>query len=330
MKAGSFNFNDYIERLTEAAEAKEAAEKEAKPGKGAPTTKAAGGTGEGLIIPEENKKVFGWLKKEYVKGKTEVKVEMKMGGSKFTPGYDMQTDLKSVKDFKPGMFGDVKTGDNEGNGKKVEPGTDGGSVAAGSEKKPGKGPIDVAPDKNGESEAPKKKFGKKGEAAVVTDGEVSEKDEKDEDTEEKSKKSFKPAASKGNDFKKEDKFKKKLKESVNPDLLESNVLYEVMNEGKTADGGNIAFLSNLPMTARPALDELNYIKHIQVDAQLESIINLLPVVTFPLYEDMLSEWGKDFPFSKTFFVAKVEEEKEASFLVRPEGHDYAQYIAELI
>jgi hypothetical protein len=217
MKAGSFNFNDYIERLTEAAEAKEqeTSEKGAKEkgGKGAPVTKAAGGPGEGLIIPEENKKVFGWLKKEYVKGKTEVKVEMKMGGSKFTPGYDLQTDLKSVKDFKPGMFGDVKTGDNEGKGSKVEPGTDGGSVAQGSAAKPGKGPIDTAPDKNGESEAPKKKFGKK-EPAVVTDVEVNEKGDEDEEEdkmEAKAKKGFKPAAGKGNDFKKEDKFKKNLK-----------------------------------------------------------------------------------------------------------------------
>jgi hypothetical protein len=53
------------------------------------------------------------LKSEYQKGKTEVKVEIKGEGSSFKPGYDLQTDLKSVKDFKPGMFGDVKTSDNE-------------------------------------------------------------------------------------------------------------------------------------------------------------------------------------------------------------------------
>ena len=52
MKAGSFNLNEYLERLTEAAEEKEKVEieKSAKAeGKAAPK----GGSGEGLIIPEE-------------------------------------------------------------------------------------------------------------------------------------------------------------------------------------------------------------------------------------------------------------------------------------
>jgi hypothetical protein len=102
MKAGSFKLNDYMERLTEE---KEVSSK-------VPV--------EGMIIPEENKKTFAWLKKEYQKGKTEVKVEIKMGGTKFEPGYDLQTNLKSVKDFKPGMFGDVKTSDTEGSKKKEE------------------------------------------------------------------------------------------------------------------------------------------------------------------------------------------------------------------
>ena len=100
MKAGSFNLNDYLQRLHE--------EKEA-------TSKVPD---EGIIIPEENKKSFSWLKKEYQKGRTEVKVEMKLGGAKFEPGYELQTNLKSVKDFKPGMFGDVKTSDTEGSKKK--------------------------------------------------------------------------------------------------------------------------------------------------------------------------------------------------------------------
>ena len=60
MKAGSFNLNDYLERLHEE---KEASSK-------VPT--------EGIIKPEENKKTFNWLKKEFQKGKTEVKVEMKI------------------------------------------------------------------------------------------------------------------------------------------------------------------------------------------------------------------------------------------------------------
>jgi hypothetical protein len=46
---------------------------------------------------------------EATKVETEVKVEMNVGGSKFEPGYELQTKLDSVKDFKPGMFGEVKT-----------------------------------------------------------------------------------------------------------------------------------------------------------------------------------------------------------------------------
>jgi hypothetical protein len=99
MKAGQFNINDYLERLYEES-----------------TAMMAGGEGlvnnDGIIIPEENKKSYDWLKKEYQANQTEVKVEINMGGAKFEPGYDLQTDLKSVKDFKPGMFGEVKTKDN--------------------------------------------------------------------------------------------------------------------------------------------------------------------------------------------------------------------------
>lgn len=96
MKAGNFNINDYLEKLYENAEGGQLPDK------------------EGMVIPEENQKAYQWLKKEYQKAQTEVKVEINMGGSKFEPGYDLQTDLKSVKDFKPGMFGEVKTADTKG------------------------------------------------------------------------------------------------------------------------------------------------------------------------------------------------------------------------
>lgn len=98
MKAGSFNINDYLQKL----------EENAQEGNLAPKDK------EGILMPDENKKSYDWIKREYDKNKTEVKVEIKMGGTKFEPGYDVQTDLKSVKDFKPGMFGEIKTSDNEG------------------------------------------------------------------------------------------------------------------------------------------------------------------------------------------------------------------------
>jgi len=110
METGIFNINDYLERLNEEAEAK-SVEKSST---------------EGIIIPDENKKSFDWLKKEYQKGKTEVKVEMKMGGQKFEPSMNLQTSLKSVNTFKSGMFGDVKTSDT-GGGKSNEGGESSGT-----------------------------------------------------------------------------------------------------------------------------------------------------------------------------------------------------------
>ena len=105
MKAGQFNINDYLEKLYEES-----------------TPMMDGGEGlsnaEGIVIPDTNKKSYDWLKKEYNAKQTEVKVEISGQGASFKPGYDLQTDLKSVKDFKPGMFGEVKTADtNSGEGK---------------------------------------------------------------------------------------------------------------------------------------------------------------------------------------------------------------------
>ena len=98
MKAGNFNQKDYLNKLHE--------ETEGNTEKGYILTDPGG-----LPLPEDTKKNFDWLNKEYQKGKVEVKVEVKGEGSSFKPGYDLQTDLKSIKDFKPGMYGDVKTND---------------------------------------------------------------------------------------------------------------------------------------------------------------------------------------------------------------------------
>jgi len=98
MKAGSFNIDDYLEKLYENTQ----------------DGNLPAGQQDGIIMPEENKKSFSWIRREFDKSKTEVKVEIKLGGSKFEPGYEMQTDLKSVNDFKPGMYGEIKTSDNEG------------------------------------------------------------------------------------------------------------------------------------------------------------------------------------------------------------------------
>jgi hypothetical protein len=109
MKAGQFNIYDYLEKLNEEA-----------------TQMMDGGQGntyqDGIVIPDTNVKAYQWLKKEFQKGKVEVKVEMKLGDSKFEPGYDLQTDLDSVKDFKPGMFGEIKTTDTKGGSKEPKTG----------------------------------------------------------------------------------------------------------------------------------------------------------------------------------------------------------------
>jgi hypothetical protein len=173
MRAGTFNINDYLNKLYEASdekdekeddkkeekaeskekekdeehEAKESEEKEEKEEgeekddkkessskssspkppatKGSSPSSPKGITNtdtvdqEGIILPEENKKFYSWLKGEFQKGKTEVKVEMKLGDSKFEPGYDMQAQPDTVNDFKPGMFGAAKTADNEGGAKTI-------------------------------------------------------------------------------------------------------------------------------------------------------------------------------------------------------------------
>lgn len=116
MKAGIFDIHSYLNKLNEEAEMKEKQ-----------TTKV---DSLGLIIPEENVKVYNWLKSEYQKGKTEVKVEMNIGGSKFEPGYDMQGHNKNVDSFKPGMYGAVKTSDNSDEQKNVKTGENTGEKPA--------------------------------------------------------------------------------------------------------------------------------------------------------------------------------------------------------
>ena len=126
MRAGQFNLNKYIDRLYEETEENEKAEQiQSKKSTPAPENGFMdGGEGlvnnDGIIIPEENKKSYDWLKKEFQKGKVEVKVEMNIGGSNFKPEYDLQTDLDSVKDFKPGMFGEIKTAKSEKKEEKPE------------------------------------------------------------------------------------------------------------------------------------------------------------------------------------------------------------------
>ena len=45
---------------------------------------------------------------------------------------------------------------------------------------------------------------------------------------------------------------------------------------------------------------------------------------------MFGDWPKDFPYTRTPFIANAEEEEGRSFLIEPEGYDYPRYITELI
>lgn len=96
MKAGSFNIQEYLNKIHEMANEKEY---------NAINEQEAGSLPDpnGLIIPEENKKAYDWLKGEYQHGKTEVKVEMSYHN--FKPGYFLQDAPDSTKKF-PGMYGD--------------------------------------------------------------------------------------------------------------------------------------------------------------------------------------------------------------------------------
>ncbi|MEG1010168.1 MAG: hypothetical protein RSE41_02605 [Clostridia bacterium] len=87
MKIGHLNYKEYIDSLYEAVNVDKLEDN------------------AGIVIPEENKKAFDWLKKEYDKGKIEAECEFKIGSNDFSPGFELQTKLDSVKEFKPGLFG---------------------------------------------------------------------------------------------------------------------------------------------------------------------------------------------------------------------------------
>lgn len=180
MKAGNFNIHDYLEKLHEVAE----------------SLKVEGGAtvdADGIIIPDENKKSYDWLKKEYQAGKTEVKVEVSGKGSSFEPGYDLQTNLDAVKDFKPGMFGAVKTAattDDGGEGspkqnldtKKDSPGF---AKGEGEGEKKEENPKTEAPKGDIKDNEEKKPEGEKQEKAETPEKEKEEKSEENNDSEEK-------------------------------------------------------------------------------------------------------------------------------------------------
>lgn len=65
MKAGKFNMQEYLNKLNESFENEENKEVSNSSLK------------DGIIIPEENKKIFNWLKKEFQQNREEPKVEVK-------------------------------------------------------------------------------------------------------------------------------------------------------------------------------------------------------------------------------------------------------------
>ena len=73
----------------------------------------------------------------------------------------------------------------------------------------------------------------------------------------------------------------------------------------------------------------------KVTPDMEIKLEKLPVVDFFYYWEtkgltgMFGEWPEDFPFSKTPFLANVEEGEGRTFLIEPEGYNYPRYITEL-
>lgn len=93
MKAGTFNIHDYLGKLYENVEDKDLTLNEEE--------ESGLSDKDGIIIPEEGKKAYDWLKREFQKGKSEVKVEM--SSHTFKPGYEFEKAPQSTKDF-PGMY----------------------------------------------------------------------------------------------------------------------------------------------------------------------------------------------------------------------------------
>jgi hypothetical protein len=112
MAVGSFNIHEYLNKLNEEAEqttedlktedSKEISDKINQDGG------VSGDSGIGIIIPDENKRAYDWIKREYDKAKVEVKVEIKQTGAKFEPGMtNLSATNNDNSDFKPGLFGNT-------------------------------------------------------------------------------------------------------------------------------------------------------------------------------------------------------------------------------
>ena len=105
MKMGNFNIEKYLKKLYENEEREKASNEVNR---------------EGFIVPEENRKSYDWLKKEYKKGQTEVKIEISGDGARFKPNYDMQAKTDSVKELKPQTFKETSLSKQEDKEEKSE------------------------------------------------------------------------------------------------------------------------------------------------------------------------------------------------------------------
>jgi len=190
MKAGSFNIHDYLGKLYENVNEEDLPklnEEKAETETGKPD--------EGLLQQGGDNKAYDWLKKEFQKGKTEVKVEM--SSHTFKPGYQLQDPPKSTKDF-PGMYSDVKndtTNQPESTAAKFPetkfPGMGGEENSAGDSDTKTKADLENKTDnksessEGGEEKEEKKESGIKVEAKTKEDSEEKKEDKEEKDDDKK-------------------------------------------------------------------------------------------------------------------------------------------------
>lgn len=123
MQAGYFNMTDYMNRLNESEDGNiETSNK------------------DGIIIPDENKKAYDWLKKEYNSNQIETKVEITNGSNKATKPTEFIDDKNpsgdgSKSDFKGGEFSTDQKNLGDGSKSDFKPFNGGGKSDTSTEKK---------------------------------------------------------------------------------------------------------------------------------------------------------------------------------------------------
>lgn len=162
MQIGYFNMNEYINKLNESEDGN------------IPSSNK-----DGLIIPEENKKAYDWLKGEYKSNQIETKVEIKNGKDKIENKDEFVAKDDTNKDFKPGQFSTDQKNTGDGSKSDFKP-FDGKT----SDNKPKKDETDE--DKDNKTEQSKKKVSIKG-ITPKTKSSVKKKADNKEEMEDKDK-----------------------------------------------------------------------------------------------------------------------------------------------